>query len=188
MAKETEMINLVEGLRKQSPKAQKLVLERYGGYVFSQVVRLVTNTEDAEEVYQDVFVKVFSNAGAYDAGKSSFQTWLYRIAYNASVDFLRHKRQPVIYFEDNEGRAEAISEDEVEETFGHANQETVMLIRAALKHLPPDERAIITMFYFDDMSIKEIAYVTEASSTGVVCSKLQRTRKKLCKIIQMLRS
>ncbi|MCQ2196632.1 MAG: sigma-70 family RNA polymerase sigma factor [Bacteroidaceae bacterium] len=187
MTTETE-ISLVEGLRKQSPKTQRHVLERYGGFVFSQVARLVPGNEDAEEVYQDVFVKVFSNIENFDASKSSFQTWLYRIAYNTSVSFLRQKRQPMIYFEDNEGKAEAISEDEVEATFGHASQETVMLIRAALKHLPPDERAIITMFYFDDMSIKEIAYVTEASSTGVICSKLQRTRKKLCKIIQMLRS
>jgi RNA polymerase sigma-70 factor (ECF subfamily) len=67
------------------------------------------------------------------------------------------------------------------------NPETVQLIRAALKHLPPDERAIITMFYYEEMSLKDIAYVTESIPT-TVASKLSRTRKKLCKIIKMLQS
>ena len=180
-------IDLIRGLSEQSPKAQKLTLQRYGNDVFAQVARLLPSTEDAEEVYQDVFVKVFRNIAMYDAEKSSFRTWISRIAYNESISFLRHKSMPVIYYEDREGEAERLSESEVEATFGHPNQETVQLIRAALKHLPPDERAIITMFYYEEMSLKEIAFVTESIPT-TVASKLSRTRKKLCKIIKMLQS
>ena len=183
---ETE-IHIIEGLRQRSPKVQQEALERYGNYVWAQVVRLVTSVEDAEEVYQDVFVKVFSNIKMYDEERSSFRTWLSRIAYNESITFLRRKRQALIYFEDNEGQAEALSEAEVEETLGHGNEETVQLIRAAIRHLPLDEQAIITMFYYDEMSLKEIAYVTESIPT-TVASKLSRTRKKLCKIIKMLQS
>ncbi len=183
---ETE-IQIIEGLRRRSPKVQQMVLEQYGNYVWAQVVRLVTGVEDAEEVYQDVFVKVFCNINMYDERKSSFKTWMSRVAYNESITFLRRKRQAVIYFEDNEGKAESLSEAEVEETFGHTNPETVQLIRAAMRYLPPDEQAIITMFYYDEMSLKEIAYVTESIPT-TVASKLSRTRKKLCKIIKMLQS
>ena len=93
----------------------------------------------------------------------------------------------MIYFEDREGRAEQLSDAEVEETLGHANEEMVQLIRAALKHLPPEERAIVTMFYYEEMSLKEIAFVTESIPT-TVASKLSRTRKKICKIIKMLQS
>ena len=186
MITETE-INLIQGLRKQHPKSQQQLLERYGNDVFAQVVRLVPGLEDAEEVYQDVFVKVFRNINKYDAEKSSLRTWISRIAYNESISFLRHKSMPVIYYEDREGEAEKLSESEVEATFGQPNQETVQLIRAALKHLPPDERAIITMFYYEEMSLKEIAFVTESIPT-TVASKLSRTRKKLCKIIKMLQS
>lgn len=53
-------INLIQGLREQSPKAQRLALERYGNEVFAMVARMLPATEDAEEVYQDVFVKVFN--------------------------------------------------------------------------------------------------------------------------------
>ena len=180
-------INLIQGLREQSSKAQRKALERFGNDVFAQVARMLPATEDAEEVYQDVFVKVFRNIKTYDEEKSSLKTWILRIAYNEAVTWLRHKRQAVIYFEDREGRAEQLSEEEVEETLGHPNSETILLIRAALKHLPPDERAVITMFYYEEMSLKEIAFVTESLPT-TVASKLSRTRKKICKIIKMLQS
>ena len=180
-------VNLIEGLRRQSPKAQQQMLERYGHAVFAQVARLVPSFEDAEEVYQDVFVKVFKNIKMYDPEKSSLKTWVSHIAYNESISFLRQRTMPMIYYEDREGEAERLSESEVEATFGHPNPETVQLIRAAIKHLPPDERAIITMFYYEEMSLKEIAYVTESIPT-TIASKLSRTRKKLCKIIKMLQS
>ena len=186
MTPETD-INLLEGLRKQSPKAQQQMLDRYGRDVFAQVVRLIPVVENAEEVYQDVFIKVFKNIEKYDEEKSSLRTWISRIAYNESITFLRHKRLPVIYYEDHDGEAEKLSDTEVEATFGQPNPETVQLIRAALKHLPPDERAIITMFYYEEMSLKDIAYVTESLPT-TVASKLSRTRKKLYKIIKMLQS
>ena len=179
--------NLIEGLRQQSPKAQQQMLDRYGRDVFAQVIRLVSVTENAEEVYQDVFIKVFKHINRYDAEKSSLKTWVSRIAYNEAISFLRKKSAPMVYFEDYGDRAEALSDTEVDETFGHANQETVQLIRAALKYLPPEERAVITMFYYEEMSLKDIAYVTE-SLPSTVASKFSRTRKKLCRIIKMLQS
>ena len=178
---------LMNDLRQHQPAACQQLLTEYGPAVFRMVQRIVTRREDAEEVYQDVFVKVFKNIGQYDAEKSSLRTWISRIAYNESITFLRHKRLPVIYYEDHDGEAEKLSDTEVEATFGQPNPETVQLIRAALKHLPPDERAIITMFYYEEMSLKDIAYVTESLPT-TVASKLSRTRKKLYKIIKMLQS
>ena len=183
----TSDIDLIEGLKKQSPKTQQTMLDRYGRDVFAQVVRLVSAVEDAEEIYQDVFVKVFSHIKQYDEQRSSLRTWISRIAYNEAISFLRRKSTPVVYFEDQGHEAEALSDAEVDETFGHANAETVQLIRAALKHLPPEERAIVTMFYYEEMSLKEIAYVTESIPT-TVASRLSRTRKKLCRIIKMLQS
>ena len=179
--------DLIEGLRKQSPKAQQETIDRYGREVFALVVRLVAVTENAEEVYQDVFMKVFSNIGQHDAERASLRTWISRIAYNEAVSFLRRKRMPVVYFEDRSHEADKLSDAEVDETLGHANAETVQLIRAALKHLPPEERALVTMFYYEERSLKEIADITESIPT-TVASRLSRTRKKLCRIIKMLQS
>lgn len=179
--------DLIEGLRKQSPKAQQETIDRYGREVFAQVVRLVAVTENAEEVYQDVFMKVFTNIGQHDAGRALLRTWISRIAYNEAISFLRRKRMPVVYFEDRSHEADTLSDAEVDETLGHANAETVLLIRAALKHLPPEERALVTMFYYEERSLKEIADITESIPT-TVASRLSRTRKKLCRIIKMLQS
>ena len=179
--------DLIEGLRRQSPKAQQETIDRYGREVFALVVRLVAVTENAEEVYQDVFMKVFSNIGQHDAERASLRTWISRIAYNEAVSFLRRKRMPVVYFEDRSHEADKLSDAEVDETLGHANAETVQLIRAALKHLPPEERALVTMFYYEERSLKEIADITESIPT-TVASRLSRTRKKLYRIIKMLQS
>ena len=178
---------MTEGLRRQNPKAQQQTIDRYGREVFAQVVRLIPVMENAEEVYQDVFVKVFSHIGQHDAERSSLRTWISRIAYNEAVSFLRRKRMPVVYFEDYGHEADKLSDAEVDETLGHANAETVQLIRAALKHLPPEERALVTMFYYEERSLKEIADITE-SIPITVASRLCRTRKKLCRIIKMLQS
>ena len=178
-------IDLIEGLLKHDPKAQQTMLDHFGHDVFAQVVRLIPVVENAEEVYQDVFIKVFSNIGKFNSERSALKTWISRIAYNEAISFLRKKSTPMIYFEDYDG--EALSDEEVDETFGQANKETVQLIRAALKHLPPEERALITMFYYEEMSLKDIAFVTESLPT-TIASKLSRTRKKLCRIIKMLQS
>ena len=178
---------LIEGLSRQDSKAQQQTIDRYGGEVFTLVVRVVAVAENAEEVYQDVFVKVFRNIGQYDAGRSSLRTWILRIAYNEAISFLRRKRLPVVYFEDHGHEADKLSDAEVDETLGNVSTETVQLIRAALKHLPPEERALITMFYYEERSLKEIADITGAIPT-TIASRLCRTRKKLCRIIKMLQS
>ena len=112
---ETE-IHLIEGLKRQSPKAQQELKDHYGREVFAQVVRLVAVTENAEEVYQDVFVKVFSHIGQYDANRSSLRTWIMRIAYNEAISFLRHKSAPTVYFDDYERGVDTLTDAEVDET------------------------------------------------------------------------
>ena len=178
---------LIEGLSRQDSKAQQQTIDRYGGEVFALVVRVVAVAENAEEVYQDVFVKVFRNIGQYDADRSSLRTWILHIAYNEAISFLRRKRLPVVYFEDHGHEVDKLSDAEVDETLGNVSTETVQLIRAALKHLPPEERVLITMFYYEERSLKEIADITGAIPT-TIASRLCRTRKKLCRIIKMLQS
>lgn len=177
--------DIIKGLRAGSAKAQHELLERYGRRVFSQILTMVQRPEEAEEVYQDVFVSAFSHIRQYEEAKASLVTWLSRIAYNKSVDHLRRRRMPLVRLDDCGGEP-AVSEEEAEQTLGHPDRETVQLIRAALRQLPPHEQAIVTMFYYDDMSLREIAYVTGSIPT-TVASRLSRIRKKLCQIINNIR-
>ena len=176
---------LIQSLCRQEEKAQRYLLQQYGGMIFGQVARIVTCQEDAEEVYQDVFVKVFRNIQSYDAKQASLATWMSRIAYYESLNFVRRAPQPIIYVDDRDVDLESIQDEAVSKVFQQQDEQTIQLIEHALDYLPPDEMALIMMFYFDDMSIKDIAYTTD-STPPTVASRLSRTRRKLYRIIQSL--
>ena len=182
--KETKEI--IRGVRRNDRHAQQRMLQSYGNMVFGLVGRIITSQEDAEEIYQDVFVKVFSNIDAYDESKASLATWISRIAYNECISFTRRNKLPVIYVDDCEADLESIQDDTLARVFQQQDEPTILLIEKALDYLPPEELALITMFYFDDKSIKDIAFITESTPTNVA-TRLSRTRRKLYRIIKSVK-
>ena len=74
----------------------------------------------------------------------------------------------------------------MERIIGSPDNENIHMLRSAIHQLTPEEQTLITMFYYDDLSINEISFVTE-SNPSTIGSKLSRTRKKLCKIIKNIR-
>ena len=82
MKRETN--EFINDLRQRKPAAQKKLLTDYGPAVFRLIMRMIGRQEEAEEVYQDVFVKVLSKISSFDPQKASLSTWLSRIAYNES--------------------------------------------------------------------------------------------------------
>lgn len=84
-----ETNELIRGLCRQRRQAQERLLQLYGDIVFGLVSRIVPRQEDAEEVYQDVFLKVFQHISSYDAEKASLDTWISRIAYHESLNLVR---------------------------------------------------------------------------------------------------
>ena len=75
----------------------------------------------------------------------------------------------------------------MERIIGRPDNENIQTLRSAIHQLTPEEQTLITMFYYDDLSINDIAFVTE-SNPSTIGSKLSRTRKKLCTIIKKLQS
>ena len=126
-------------------------LDTYGTQVFSLIVRMVGSEEDAEELTQDTFMKAFEHLSSFN-GNSSFSTWIYRIAYNTALSALRKKQTEVLTFDDK--------------------------LWNILELLPPDERALLTLFYEEEKTIAEIAHILNQSE-GNIKVKLHRLRKKL---------
>ena len=89
----------------------------------------------------------------------------------------------MIYVEDSDLDRDSIMEEQSVMIFQQQDEQAVQTVERALDYLPPDELALITMFYFDDMSIKDIAFVTDSISS-TVASRLSRTRNKLYRIIK----
>ena len=170
----------IEQLRKGDRAACQRLVSDYGPAVFQMVRRIVVRQEDAEEVWQDVFVKALHGIGSYDSRKASLATWLSRIAYHESVNFMRKRQPDIVYMDDYD----LSGIDESPEEIAHDSQ-TVQALEQALAMLLPQEQAAITMFYYDNMSLADIAYVT-GSIPSTVGSQLSRIRKKLYRIIKTM--
>ena len=179
MERETDIF--IGDLRKGKRSAQEKLLALYGPTIFRQIARIVARQEDAEEVYQDVFVKALRAIGDYDPRQASLATWLSRIAYNESVNFARRSKHNIIYIEDPLDDPKLMEDP----TTAQHDEQTLLLMEQALDHLPPGEQSIVTMFYYDGMSLADIAYVT-GSIPSTIGSQLSRIRKKLYRIIKTM--
>lgn len=173
----------VEKIRSGETDCFASLLERYSVQVFSLIVKIVGNREDAEELAQDVFVKAYGSLASF-RGESSFSTWIYRIAYNMAVSATRRKR--VEYLPVDEDRMADLPDDPDETMFGTAGpDERFVYLNRALEQLLPEERAMIMLFYKDNKSMEEIAVITGLTETNVK-TKIFRIRKKLWILIKAM--
>ena len=178
MELETELF--IEQLRKGDRAACQRLVGDYGPAVFQMVRRIVERQEDVEEVWQDVFVKALRGIGGYNSRKASLSTWLCRIAYHESLNFVRTRRPDIVYMDEHELGLNGLDDAPEESAY---DSQTVQALEEALEMLPPHEQAVITMFYYDNMSLADIAYVT-GSIPSTIGSQLSRIRKKLYRIIK----
>lgn len=157
------------------------LLDRYSRPVHSLILKMVRNREDAEELAQDVFLKVFRYLSSFK-GDCSFSTWIYRITYNTAISELRKKKQEFVAID--EAQINNVSEEEVSELLGRTPaNEQVDKLEVALANLPPDERALIMLFYWKGKSVDDLTVITGLSVSNVKV-KLHRIRKKLFVLIK----
>ena len=178
---ERETNEFINELRRRKPAAQQRLLANYGPMVFRIVVRMVGQAEDAEEVYQDVFVKALTSISTFDERKASLATWLSRIAYNESVNHMRQNRMDFVLLDDNE--METAMEDLPSDH--HDDEQAVILLEKAMALLPTTEQTLLSLFYYENRSLQEIAYITDSKPT-TIGSRLSRIRKKLYHLIQQI--
>lgn len=157
------------------------LIDKYKDMVFTLVFRITGNREDAEEVSQDVFLKAYRGLAAF-RGTSKFSTWLYRIAYNQSVSRIRKKRPDIRSYDSPEIR---IDEWQGELDVNHERLDNIpsIYVKQAFEQLEETDRAVLTMFYQDELNVKEIASATGLSISNVKV-KLFRGRKKLTDVLQ----
>lgn len=173
----------VEKVRLGETACFATLLERYGKQVFSLIVKIVDNHEDAEELAQDVFVKAFHSLSSF-RGESSFSTWIYRIAYNMAISATRKKTWEFTPIDEN--LLSAVPDEPDGALFEGVDTDTRILhLNCALEQLAPDERAMIELFYKDNKSMEEIAVITRLTETNVK-TKIFRIRKKLYVLIKAM--
>lgn len=157
------------------------LVDNYKDMVFSLAYKMTKNREEAEEISQDTFVKAFKNLKNFK-GDSKFSTWLYRITYHTSLDALKKNKKEQNTFEINEITFNQIkSVENILE--GIERKERAKIMDSCLLKLPEEERSIIWMFYYDELSLKEIIEITSLSESNIKV-KLHRARKKLLQIVE----
>jgi len=130
-----------------------LLYDRYADKIYRFVYYRLRHKETAEDVTSDVFYKAMDKISSYDSTKGSFSSWLYRIAYNTLVDYTRRQR-PTINIDDIPEIA-----DESDLTNDMNKRLDAKRLHKALEVLPDDQKDIIKMRVWDELSYKQIAEV-----------------------------
>lgn len=159
------------------------LLDKYSRPVHTLIFKVVRSREDAEELTQDVFMKVFKGLSSFK-GDCGFSTWIYRIAYNTALSSVRKKKHEFLAIE--ETTLTNISEEEVADMLGRTDSsEQIQRLDTALEQLPPEERALILLFYMKEKTVDELVTITGLTTSNVKV-KLHRIRKKLFVLLKAM--
>ncbi len=166
---------LLQRIKRGDDEAFAILMEQYANQVYALVVRIIQQREDAEELTQDVFIKAYEQMESF-SGRSSFATWLYRIAYNCAISHTRRHRVP--HYSIDEGRLSAVSDDDVEQMEGNLSDTNIEALTEAIEQLNAEERVLVTLFYYEQRPIAECAEIIRQSESNTKV-RLHRIRKKL---------
>ena len=150
MPKNNDEAALVERIRSGDETAMADIYDRYSGIVYGVALRVLGNTTAAEDVLQEVFLQLWRNPNAFDANRGKLPAWLAVIARNRAIDHLR-KRPPEDDIEDLPISTGVNLEGEA------AQRLAVEKIRVVLAQLPPEQRRVLEMAFFEGMTHTEIA-------------------------------
>ena len=155
------------------------MISRYGPALMTFVGRIVTIQEDAEDVVQETFVSAYKHLEDYNPEKASMKTWLHRIAYHEALYLLRRRKRMAQIPLD-------VGEDIPDEL---PDATTAEQLDEAIQKLTSEEQMLLQLYYFDQCSLKEIAYITGAADNSLerevsrLSSQLHRIRQRLRMIL-----
>ncbi|MCX5785203.1 MAG: RNA polymerase sigma factor [Elusimicrobia bacterium] len=173
-------IPLIQRCLANDSGAFEVLLDRYKKQIFSFIFRLIRNPEDAEDLAQDTFIKAFRNLNSYNSSYP-FITWLFRIAHNTCVDFLRAKKPQTLSIDDENTPDIADGPDSTHKTVElKLQQEEAEKLLAAL---PPLYSEVLLLQFREDLPIKQIAEILQIPE-GTVKVRLFRAKALIRKRLQ----
>jgi len=157
------------------------LVDRYKDLVFTLALRMLKHREEAEEVAQDAFIKAFRSLDKFK-GDSKFSTWIYKITYNTCLDRLKKNKKHL-----NDVPIDGYTEHKLE-TVDNALEQMITeekheLIRQCVHQLPSESSYLLTLFYFEELTLDEISKIVNIEANTVKV-KLFRARKKLAVILE----
>ncbi|MEO5996264.1 MAG: RNA polymerase sigma factor [Chitinophagaceae bacterium] len=173
---------LIEQLKQKDESAFKTIVETWQDMVFNTVLGIVQNSEDAEDVSQEVFVQVYESIHSFK-GESKFSTWLYRIAITKSMDHIRKKKRKkrFAFIQSLFGVNNEVLQDPPD--FHHPgvsldNKERAAVLFKAIDTLPENQKTAFTLHKVEGLSYQEVSLVMKLSLSSVE-SLLHRAKNNL---------
>lgn len=178
-------IYYIEKVNSGDINAYSYLVEKHKRMAYTFALKIIKVPEDAEEIAHDGFVKAYQSLKDFRQ-ESKFSTWLFKIIFNLAVSRLRKKKLETASIDDE--RMIHFNVIETENIFNTLTEkEQSLIVRQAVDKLPDDERAVITLFYLNDSSVKEITDITGFSEANVKV-KLFRARKRLWDMLKHLQN
>jgi RNA polymerase sigma factor (sigma-70 family) len=179
--RKADILSYIDKVLEGNVNAYSVIVDRHKDRVYNLAFRICCNHEEAEEISQDSFLKAYRALGSFKR-KSSFSTWLYRIVYNTAISQVRAKRREVLSLEDFPADAEdfigtGTTEEEDENEYRRS------LLDFAFQKISDEERSLITLHYYEDMSTEELSEITGISKSNIKV-KLFRARQKMLQVIE----
>jgi RNA polymerase sigma factor (sigma-70 family) len=156
-------------------QAFRMLIKQHERLVGHMIARLIDRHEDREELCQDVFLKVYEKLGEFTF-QSKLSTWIATIAYRYGINHLRKKKIEIRELPEEDEREQFISTENVEENF--SDQQLDNIVMSLIDQLPPQYKAILTLYHVQDMSYPEIVEITGLPE-GTVKNYLFRARQLL---------
>lgn len=160
-----EILKLLE-VRQTSERGFRLLMQKYSERIYWHVRGMVSFHEDANDIVQNCFIKVFRNIHRFER-KSSLYTWLYRIATNEAITFLNKKNKRQTSSLDDEDHT--VYYQLMADSYFDGD-EAQALLHGAVAQLPEKQKAVFMLRYFEEMSYKEMSEVLETSVGGLKAS------------------
>jgi RNA polymerase sigma-70 factor, ECF subfamily len=177
--------DLVRRARRGDREAFGALVQRYQQRVVGVARALTHNPDDAVELAQETFIRAFQNLRTFE-GRSSFSTWLYRIASNLSIDWRRREgRYPIARGEEAENELRKIPSAQGDSFRAVARGELGQKVREALKELTAEHRQVILLREMEGLSYEEISEILNCPK-GTVMSRLHYARSHLRTLLKDL--
>ena len=158
-----------------------ILVDRYKDLVFTLALRMLKNREEAEEVAQDTFIKTYKSLEKFK-GDAKFSTWIYRVAYNSCLDRIKKNKKHLNNVEINEfTEHQVVTIDNALDNMETKERKEAM--QRCINTLPSEESFLLTLYYFDDLSLDEISKIVGITANSIKV-KLFRSRKKLATILK----
>lgn len=158
------------------------LVAKYQQMAFNIAFRILENREEAEEVVQDAFVKMYRALPSFQFG-SKFSTWFYKIVYNTAITA---QRKQSLFESYDDAVATDLTTSEVDSATAILEREDRKeIIARVLKKLPADESLVLTLFYLEECSIADIGQITEMTPSNIKI-KLFRGRKHFYETLQLM--